>query len=247
MYIDSITEVRVHDCAFSECFALKEVTVHLFSDVEFGDYALQDCISLSKFDIIREASEGSYSLGSYCFSGCTDLKSITLPRGLRKLGTGVFFNCPSLRSIHLDFLDENFIHKFLSDIVDLEKHLMDITYPSDADTINEITEFCSHSVLALIGVSRKCKFIIRGDLSSDAKAKAEWFLKCLLDEYVKHKLFYEDLMQLYSERDSLPQKINYYILDSVLNLQLLSWINEISSGDYEWSFGDELDNLRYHR
>ena len=60
-----------------------------------GSYTFSGCSSLTSITI----PEGVTSIGSYTFSGCSSLTSITIPEGVTSIGNEAFSDCSSLTSI----------------------------------------------------------------------------------------------------------------------------------------------------
>ena len=60
-----------------------------------GDYAFQDCMSLTSVTIPDSVT----SIGDYAFKGCTSLTSATIPDSVTSIQGCAFLNCTSLRNI----------------------------------------------------------------------------------------------------------------------------------------------------
>lgn len=236
--IDSVSTVGVYDYAFSACTALQELDIHILSDLSLGDYVFQDCTSLKTIRL--QVDGGRYSIGNYCFYGCKSISEVTLTVGLEKIKEGVFFGCTSLKKIRLDFLTSQgiFINEFLTGL----NKQYEIGCHSEFEPAILDTSF---SLFAFVGLSRKCKFTISSAVDSVIRNKVEVFLRCLLEEYDKHDLFYEDLLQIYYKENGYGSKPDVGILHSILLEQISVWLEEISSGDYEWSFADCFDLDKY--
>ncbi|GMI18372.1 hypothetical protein TrLO_g7913 [Triparma laevis f. longispina] len=67
----------------------------IFSDLltSIGKMAFSYCESLENIDLLHTNLQ---ELGSYAFSGCANLKSMTIPDSLQTLGDNFFYNCPKL-------------------------------------------------------------------------------------------------------------------------------------------------------
>ncbi len=61
---------------------------------------------LSGFVTAVELQPGVTGIGSYAFSGCCDLRSVTLPGTLTAVGDYAFFNCVSLTDVYCAFSQE---------------------------------------------------------------------------------------------------------------------------------------------
>ena len=68
-----------------------------FQVTSLEDSCFKNCSNLTSITLPK----GITSLGEYCFSGCNSLTSITLPEGITSLGRRCFFSCSSLTSITL--------------------------------------------------------------------------------------------------------------------------------------------------
>ena len=62
---------------------------------KIGDHAFTGCDNLKSITI----PDGVTSIGKYAFSDCTNLESITIPDGVTSIGAGAFSSCQSLVSI----------------------------------------------------------------------------------------------------------------------------------------------------
>ena len=68
-----------------------------FQVTSLEDSCFKNCSNLTSITLPK----GITSLGEYCFYGCNSLTSITLPEGITSLGDGCFNGCSSLTSITL--------------------------------------------------------------------------------------------------------------------------------------------------
>ncbi len=84
VFVDSSTKVVIGSSAFENCVSLKKINLPA---VELGNSAFGNCTALETAVL----ADGSKSLGSYSFSGCTSLKYIVVPESVMKdnIGTGV--------------------------------------------------------------------------------------------------------------------------------------------------------------
>lgn len=85
--------------AFDGCNNLKSVDLSNCDSVNISaGYIFANCKKLAGVVL----PEGLTYLGQYMFSGCELLDNVTLPTSIRKLNTGVFQNCASLKTINLE-------------------------------------------------------------------------------------------------------------------------------------------------
>ena len=80
------------DYAFAES-RCQNVTIE--PNVILGSYVFSGCTSLTSITIL----EGVTEIGSYVFSGCTGLTSITIPESVTEIGESTFEGCTGLTSI----------------------------------------------------------------------------------------------------------------------------------------------------
>ena len=67
------------------------------SVTSIGNYAFEDCSSLTSIDIPSSVT----SIGNSAFAGCSSLTSIEIPEGVTSIGEYAFYNCRSLTSIEI--------------------------------------------------------------------------------------------------------------------------------------------------
>ncbi len=90
------TVTVIDDMAFSECSALKEVSLGN-GLINIGEYAFQGCISLEKItipDTVTDILEGA-------FLGCKKLSDISVGKKVKNIGFMAFLDCNSLEEIYL--------------------------------------------------------------------------------------------------------------------------------------------------
>ena len=84
----------IHDYAFSNCSALKDVEIG--SGVKtIGDFAFTECGKLSTVSIPVNVE----TIGNYAFSDCTALKDVKIGSGVKTIGDFAFNNCSAIVSI----------------------------------------------------------------------------------------------------------------------------------------------------
>lgn len=88
----------IHNNAFSDCQYLSQITFLPNSNLKFISSAFENCVALKKIDLSLLPLE---EIGTCTFSGCTNLKEITLPNALLKIGEHAFYECSSLLEINL--------------------------------------------------------------------------------------------------------------------------------------------------
>ena len=69
-----------------------------YSVTSIGEYAFEDCLSLTSITIPDSVT----SIGDSAFSGCTSLTSITIPNSVTSIGEYAFGDCESLTEITVD-------------------------------------------------------------------------------------------------------------------------------------------------
>lgn len=102
--------VSIEEEAFFNCERLKKITLsptieRIEDATKYGSMILERngafsvCSNLEEV-VIPENSKLSY-IGEWTFNRCTKLKSITLPKALRKIGAGSFYECNSIKNLDL--------------------------------------------------------------------------------------------------------------------------------------------------
>ena len=92
--------VTVDENAFAECAALTTIKViddNRTTDLTINKNACLNCTALTTLDL-----SGTKYLGNTAFSGCSALKSLTLPESITTMGSSVFNNCTSLSSVTIE-------------------------------------------------------------------------------------------------------------------------------------------------
>lgn len=100
------TVKRIEREAFREC---NIVNVELPNSIEYvADRAFYLSVSLeSVISYGAIGGDASSSVGSYCFTGCSSLKSLTIPESIRSLGQSLTGGCTSLETITIGSNVEN--------------------------------------------------------------------------------------------------------------------------------------------
>ena len=93
----SLEHIRqIREAAFYGCVSLE--TVEFSSKLEeIGGWAFSQCRALESlsFDDVNKLSE----IGDYVFTGCSMLRSIDIPQGVRRIGVLAFYDCSRLSSV----------------------------------------------------------------------------------------------------------------------------------------------------
>lgn len=91
-------------------------SVYLHKDIQLGSSIFKNCKNLVKANLpeMRDSAyvyndgtkenvyKVTYNIPSYCFYGCTALKSITIPNNYSLVGSYAFYNCSSFTTINLN-------------------------------------------------------------------------------------------------------------------------------------------------
>ena len=95
----SIEHIRaLGEAVFYGCVALE--TIEFSSKLEkIGGWAFSQCKSLEtvSFDNVTKLDE----IGDYAFTGCSMLRSIDIPQGVRRIGILSFYDCSRLSSVNI--------------------------------------------------------------------------------------------------------------------------------------------------
>ena len=89
---DGVTSIG--DYAFEDCSSLTSITIP-DSVTSIGDYAFEYCSSLTSITIPDSVT----SIGWYAFKNCSNLTSITIPNNVTSIGNSAFRDCSNLTSI----------------------------------------------------------------------------------------------------------------------------------------------------
>ena len=79
-----------------------KTTVIPTSVTTIGSYAFSGCTGLTSITI----SSNVTSIGSYAFSGCTGLTSITIPTSVTTMGEAVFSGCLNINTITCNAMEK---------------------------------------------------------------------------------------------------------------------------------------------
>lgn len=100
--IPDLAQIReIRGSAFAGCTSLTSITFPS-SLLTAGDNLLQGCTSLTNVNFNTSnptSNTGINIISAYMFSGCTSLKTITLPRNITTIEYGAFENCTALTSV----------------------------------------------------------------------------------------------------------------------------------------------------
>ena len=93
----SLEHIRqIREAAFYGCISLE--TAEFSSTLEeIGSWAFSQCRALESlsFDNVNKLAE----IGDYVFTGCSMLRSIDIPQGVRRIGVLAFYDCSRLSSV----------------------------------------------------------------------------------------------------------------------------------------------------
>ena len=87
--------VRIDNCAFEKCTALREVAFGENLEI-IGARAFLDNIKIETLKL----PEGLRIIEAQAFQGCKALKKIFIPDSVNEIGTGAFNQCDSLKELH---------------------------------------------------------------------------------------------------------------------------------------------------
>ena len=133
------------------------------------------------------------AIGRYAFSDCIELKSVVLPKSLKKIGDEAFYHCIKLESIRLPQSLKTIGICAFGDCFSLET----ISIPKSLTTINS-QAFARCSSLKNISVKKGNKYfeMSEGILYGKEKNKKYTLIRCSADKKgavsVKRKLYYID-------------------------------------------------------
>ena len=105
---NSVTSIGLY--AFSGCDGLTEIHYNgdltgwfkisgIYSLMSYGKSTKTLYVGGTKIEGDLVIPEGVKYIGSYAFSGCSDLTSITIPDSVTSIGTGAFSGCTALASV----------------------------------------------------------------------------------------------------------------------------------------------------
>ena len=91
VFPSGVTEIG--DYAFAKCTVMR--MLNLSNVTKLGVGAFKDCTSLGDFSTVVDLSTKLEEIGEECFAGCLNIRSITLPASLKRIGARVFSGCYS--------------------------------------------------------------------------------------------------------------------------------------------------------
>ena len=106
------------------------------SEFSIPSSSFTGCANLKKVTLL----EGVHYMGAWCFEGCVSLEEITMTNSVKTLGYGAFSGCVSLKSLTLS----NSITKIEADAFNECKALTHINLPPNLETIGQMAFYgCS--------------------------------------------------------------------------------------------------------
>lgn len=89
---------KISEAAFYGCISLETATFSSELE-EIGNWAFSQCRALESisFNNVNKLSE----IGDYVFTGCSMLRSIDIPQGVRRIGIFTFYDCSRLSSVSI--------------------------------------------------------------------------------------------------------------------------------------------------
>ena len=125
---EGVTTIEEH--AFLSCTLLEYV--HIPSTIEdVKTEAFRDCTKLYYLDFAQGIETLNFQ--ENVFNGCTGLKHISLPEGLKHLGNNTFLNCTALRSVRLPSTLKTIGDKAFFGCI----RLLSIIIPENVETIGQ--------------------------------------------------------------------------------------------------------------
>lgn len=92
-----VTVIEIEEMAFFQCYGLKSISFPQ-SVATIGPYAFQDCLFLETVSF-EDEGDPCY-IDSDAFSGCRNLKEVTIPTRVYRIDSGAFDYCNSLTAVH---------------------------------------------------------------------------------------------------------------------------------------------------
>lgn len=99
-------------------------------------------------------------LGSWAFSNCSSLKSVTLPEGLASIGEGAFFDCTALSDLTLPESTEEFADYSLKGVSEVSE----LNLPSATSHIGNLAMSGMSSLKSINARSTKCVPLLGDDV-----------------------------------------------------------------------------------
>ena len=171
---NSVTTIGSY--AFYGCTGLESVTIPN-GVTTIGQSAFNGCTGLTSVTIPAGVKE----IWSGVFYGCSSLKSVTIPAGVTTIGMNAFKNCSSLTTVNYKGTQEEWNQKIINGIGRGNDYLKNaetknfnaitVTASDVSDTISNLTEGGSYTIIVTGEISDATILDIKGALQSKSNAK----------------------------------------------------------------------------
>ena len=166
----------IGNSVFEDCKNLTSVTIP-DSVTTIGMNAFYGCTGLTSVTIPAGVKE----IWSGVFYGCSSLKSVTIPAGVTTIGMNAFKNCSSLTTVNYKGTQEEWNQKIINGIGRGNDYLKNaetknfnaitVTASDVSDTISNLTEGGSYTIIVTGEISDATILDIKGALQSKSNAK----------------------------------------------------------------------------
>ncbi len=154
--------------SFSGCSALENVELNSATITTIGDYAFQDCASLTDLSFLNQVTSIGYSafdgsgvteltipegvseIPEYAFSNCLNLTRADIPRNVTYINANAFYNCPNLT---LGVYRDSYAHRYAENynipfviIEEYQKGDVNLDGKVDVNDATLIQKYCAKMV-----------------------------------------------------------------------------------------------------